>query len=242
MRNSPARSQPTSSGVINLPGCHIVELSHVLVPFEEEYKTEVRNRSVPDLQPYYRDKVAPEAWYIMSEVEFWSHTGTHMEAPFHYIQDGIDISQLPLDRLVGEALVIDFTDKGFGEEITRSELEERGADVRDGDIVFIRTGLSRNYRTELSHDRPYLAEEAVEWLVERRIGCLGIDASGIENRTLPRQPNHQLLLSNGIPLIEHLTNLDQLRQRRFFVVAVPWRVRGLEAAPVSVVAIELARA
>src|SRR5690606_14599249 len=104
--------------------------------------------------------------------------------------------------------------------------------------VFLRSGLSVNYRTPRSHDRPYLTLEAIQWLVDREIACLGVDCSGIEKRGGAHHPNHELLLSNGIPLIEHLANLEQLRTRRFYVVAVPWRVRGLEASPVSVVAFE----
>ena len=61
---------------------------------------------------------------------------------------------------------------------------------------------------------------------------------GIEKRDEPTQPSHETLFKHGIPLIEHLAHLEQLTKTRFFVVAVPWRVHGLEASPVSVVAFE----
>jgi arylformamidase len=83
-----------------------------------------------------------------------------------------------------------------------------------------------------------LTGSAVEWLVEREISCLGLDCSGIEVRGQPHQPNHALLFANGIPLIEHLVNLDQLWSNRFIVVAVPLRITGLDASPVSVIALE----
>jgi arylformamidase len=215
-----------------------VELSHHLFPGQEEYQLEVQNRYVEELQPEYKDKRPPGQWYIMSEVQLWSHVGTHMEAPYHYLKEGSDIAQVPLARVVGECILIDFSDKAIREPISEAELQERGADIREGDMVFVRTGLSHNYRTPHSHDRPYFSEAAIRWLVERKIACLGVDCSGIEERTQPRQPNHRMLFTHGIPLIEHLTNLDQLRSRRFFVVAAPWRVHGLEASPVSVVAFE----
>ena len=173
----------------------------------------------------------------MSEVFLWSHVGTHIEAPFHYFKDGTDVAGLALERVVGECVLLDFTDKGVGEEIGRAEIEERATAVRPGDIVFVRTD-SGHYRTEQSHSRPYFAEDAIGWLVEREISCLGVDCSGIERRGVARQPNHVRLFRNEIPLIEHLAHLDRLRTMRFFVVAVPWRVRGLEACPVSVIAFE----
>lgn len=214
-----------------------VELSHVLVPGEEEYKLEVENHLVEELLPDYAGLRPPTADYIMSDVSMWSHVGTHLEAPYHYFRDRDDVSQIPLGSVVGECSLIQFTDRGPGEPITKTDLEERGGDVRPGDIAFVRTDQG-NYRTPQSHDRPYFTEEAIAWLVAKGIRCLGVDCSGIEQRGMHGQPNHVQLFEHGIPLIEHLAGLDRLQSTRFFVVAVPWRVRGLDASPVSVVAFE----
>ncbi len=214
----------------------IVELSHYLHPGQEEYQLEVENHYVEDLLPEYERP--PDAWYIMSEVRMWSHVGTHIESPFHYLRDGEDVAHIPLERVVGAGIVLDFADKGVGAPITLEDMERRGQDIQEGDILFIRTGLSHNYRTPRSHDRPYFTIEAIRWLVDRGISCLGVDCSGIEKRDEPTQPCHEMLFQHGIPLIEHLAHLEQLSKRRFFVVAVPWRVHGLEASPLSVIAFE----
>lgn len=220
-------------------GYRVIELSHDLYAGEEEYGFEAQTRPVRELLPFYADKVPPNQWYVMSQLQLGSHTGTHMEAPYHYIQDGGDIASVPLSRIVGECVLLDFTDKGLGEPITDSDLKERGADIRAGDIVFVHTAFAHFYRTERSHDRPYFSEDAIRWLVEeKKIACLGVDCSGIENRNEPRQPNHYMLFKHGIPLIEHLINLDKLRTRRFFVVAVPLRLHGVEACPLAVIAFE----
>lgn len=219
-----------------MDGYRIVELSHDLLPGQEEYQLEVQNHYVDDLLPEY-DR-PPDAWYVMSTVQMWSHVGTHMESPFHYLKDGQDCAAIPLQRVVGEGVLVDFTDKTIGEPITVEDLEERGRDIRSGDIVFVHTGLSHNYRTIRSHDRPYFPPESIQWLADRGISCLGVDCSGIEKRHEPAQPSHELLFQHGIPLIEHLANLEQLTQKRFYVLAVPWRVHGLEASPVSVIAFE----
>ena len=224
--------------VVNLRGARIVELSHALVPGEEEYRLEVTNRYVEEFLPFYSGKRPTDAWYIMSEISLWSHVGTHMESPFHYLRDGVDIAGVALDRVVGMCQVVDFTDKAAGEPIAEQELRDRGEAVQVGDIVFVRTD-SGHYRTPESHERPYFTEGAIRWLAEdRRIRLMGVDCSGIDDRTQSAQPDHKMLFSHGIPLIEHLAHLDQLKTDRFFVVAVPWRVAGLEASPVSVVAFE----
>ena len=214
----------------------VLELSHHLCPGREEYQLEVDNRYVEELLPEYERP--PDAWYIMSEVDMWSHVGTHMESPFHYLGDGEDVADIPLERVVGEGVLVDFADRGIGVPITLEDMEDRGQDIRKDDILFIRTGLSHNYRTPRSHDRPYFTVEAIRWLVEKGISCMGVDCSGIEKRDEPTQPCHEMLFRHGIPLIEHLAHLEQLTKRRFFVVAVPWRVHGLEASPVSVIAFE----
>ena len=217
----------------------VIELSFDLFPGQEEYTLAVKNKAVREMLPYYEDKVPKDEWYVMSEVFLWSHVGTHIEVPLHHIENGMDCADLPLDRVVGEACLVDFTNKSLFEAITKEEIVKRGSHIREGDIVFIRTGLDSFYRTPRSHDRPYLETDAVAWLVENnKIACLGVDCSGIEKRNEPEQPNHKLLFRNGIPLIEHLAHLDQLTQERFYIIAVPLRIHGLDACPVSVIAIE----
>ncbi|MEW5958685.1 MAG: cyclase family protein, partial [Chloroflexota bacterium] len=106
--------------------------------------------------------------------------------------------------------------------------------------VLIMTGRHTQYRSPHSHDRPYMAEEAVRWLVEdRKINCLGTDSSGFEVRLgEDRYVNHRLLNQAGIPVIECLTNLVELRRQRVFLIALPWPVVGLDACPVRAIAIE----
>lgn len=214
----------------------IVDLSHTLLPGKEEYKLEVKNKFVEEFLPdHFRPK---ESWYIMSEVFMWSHVGTHLEAPYHYLRGGKDVSQISMERVMGEAVILDFSHKETNEPITKEELEEKGADIKEGDIIILKTGLDRFYRTSKAHDRPYLTLQATSWLVEKKISCLATDASGFEVRGVHDQPNHKLLFKNDIPVIEHLTNLDKLTRKRIFLIALPWKVKGLDSSPVRVIAIE----
>ena len=220
------------------PNMRVIELSHHLYPGQEEYHLSAETAMVEDFLPDYQGKRPYGQWYIMTKLNLWSHVGTHMEAPFHYQEDGLDIAGVPLKQVVGACVLVDFSDKGVAEPIPLTELQTRCHNLKHGDILFVRTGLDHHYRTALSHDRPYFTEDAIRWLAEdKQISCLGVDCSGIEERTQPRQPNHKKLFEHGIPLIEHLANLDQIDVERFFVVAVPLRLHGVDASPLSVIAL-----
>jgi len=214
----------------------IVDLSQLILSGQEEYKLELRTHMVDELLPsYHRPR---GQWYVMTEVTLWSHVGTHIEAPLHYIEGGSDVADLPLEQLIGPAIVVDFTHKRANEAITLEEMQAAG-DIRVGDMVLIKTGCDRLYRTPRAHDRPYLTTEATLWLAEdRRIALLGTDASGFEVCGIETQPNHQILFKHGIPVVEHLTNLDALLSDRVTLIVLPWKVRGLDSCPVRVVAIE----
>lgn len=214
----------------------VIDLTHRLLPGEEEYGLEIQTHRVQDLYPQYHS--GPEDHYVMTTIRMSPHIGTHIEAPSHLILGGTDVSQLPLDHLVGDALIMDFADKGDDEAITLSDVQAQAGDLKPGDMVLLRTGRSVFYRTERAHSRPYVEHEAVEWLVSQGIACLGTDASGIEQHGAERQINHLCLFEHGIPLIEFLNNLDRIHSRRVTLCVLPWNLAGAEASPVRAVAIE----
>jgi len=213
---------------VNIPKGRIVDLTHVLQPFKEQYTLELAQRG---------KRQGPEG-DIMSLVYMWSHVGTHVEAPLHFLTDGGDTASLPIEKLMGPAIVLDFRHKGINEAISLAEIQAAG-DIQVGDRVLTMTGRHTQYRTPQSHDRPYITEEAVRWLVEdRKINCLGTDSSGFEVRGVSHHPDHRLLNNAGIPVLECLNNLVELRQQRVFLIALPWPVIGLDACPVRAIAIE----
>lgn len=211
-----------------IPKGRIVDLTHVLQPGKEQYTLEVARKN---------ERHGAEG-DIMSVVYFWSHVGTHVEAPLHFLADGADTAGLPLDKLIGPAIVLDFRSKQVNEPITLAEMQAAGQ-IGVGDRVLTMTGRHTQYRTPASHDRPYITEEAMRWLVEdRQIACLGTDSSGFEVRGVTHYPNHRLLNRAGVPVIECLTNLVELRTQRVFLIALPIPVVGLDASPVRAIAIE----
>jgi len=213
---------------MRIPKGRVVDLTHVLLPGKEQYTLEVARRN----ERHGREGD------IMSVVYMWSHVGTHVEAPLHFLSDGADTASIPIERLMGPAIVLDFRHKQVNEAITLEEVRSAG-DVREGDRVLIMTGRHGQYRTPQSHDRPYLSEEAAMWLVhDRQINCLGTDSSGYEVRGVDHYPNHRLFNEAGVPVIECLCNLVELRRQRVFLIALPLPVVGLDASPVRAIAIE----
>jgi arylformamidase len=211
-----------------IPKGRMVDLTHVLQPGKEQYTLEVARKN---------ERHGAEG-DIMSVVYMWSHVGTHVEAPLHFLSNGADTASIPLDRLIGPAIVLDFRNKEVNEPISLTEMQASG-DIQVGDRVLTMTGRHTQYRTPHSHDRPFITEEAMRWLVEdRKIACLGTDSSGFEVRGVSHYPNHRLLNNAGIPALECLTNLVELRTQRVFLIALPIPVLGLDASPVRAIAIE----
>lgn len=214
----------------------VIDLSHGLVAGKERFKLEVKKFSVDE---YIKEYNVPEGeWYIMEEIEICTHTGTHVESPYHAMKDGNDVVNIDIKRFIGEAAVVDFSDKKYNEAITKAEIIEKSKHIKPYDIVLIRTGLSKFYGTP-EYKRPYIEEDVIEWLIEMNINCLGIDCSGIENRAIDsHQVNHKKLFKNGIPLIEDMNNLTEIKGDRVFFMAMPLPIKGLDASQLRPLAIE----
>jgi len=223
----------------------IVELSHRLVPGQEEFSLEIETFNTDEVMAgtdrahEMRIQRREDIWYILQEVKIGSHVGTHVEFPYHHLKDGKSAADYPLDRLVGDAVLLDFSHKKAGEEITRQEVIGLGVEIRPGDIVLIRTDMHKLWKTPRAHDRPVLSIEAARYLVEEiGIHCIGTDATGLEVRGRDDQPVHEILFTHDVAMVESLTNLDKLRSTRFQIIMLPLMVEGLDACPVRAVAWE----
>lgn len=209
----------------------VIDLTHALLPGQEQYTVELKQRGV------LRDTPTSD---IMHDVYMWSHSGTHVEVSLHFYAGGKDTSDFPPEQFVGNAMLLDFRHKQVNEAITLADIRAAG-DVQPGDIVILWEGREHQYRTTASHQRPYLDEDAAEWLaLDRKIKVLGTDASGFEVRGRNDHPNHHLFFKPGvdIPVIECLRNLALIPQQRFFFVGMPIPCKGLDASPIRAVALD----
>jgi arylformamidase len=215
----------------------IVDLSHKLYPGKEEYHLDLETHFTDELYPQYkRDE---NVWYILQSIHMSSHCGTHIEFPYHHKKDGMDAGNFPLERLIGDGVLLDFSHKKPFEAVALDELKFYDNKIHEGDMLLFYFDCAKYYRTERSHDRPYITQEGVSWLaLEKKIGLIGSDASGIEVKDIPNQPNHQMLMDNEIPIIEAAANLDKLNAERFTLVVLPLCVEGLDSCPIRLIAIE----
>jgi arylformamidase len=151
----------------------IIDLTHTMIPGEEQYTVELKQRN---------ERTTPSG-DIMKDVYMWSHSGTHVEVSLHFYENGKDTADFPPETFVGPAIRLDFRHKATNEPITLADFQQAG-DIREGDIVILWEGREHQYRTPQSHDRPYVTEEAARWLaLEKKIKLLGTDSSGFEVRS-----------------------------------------------------------
>ena len=134
-------------------------------------------------------------WYILQDIEMSSHCGTHVEFPYHHNRHGLDAGSFPLERLIGDAVLLDFTHKQPGETVTLEELQSREGKIRVGDMVLFNFNCARFYRTPQSHDRPAdrprcdsLAGRGEEDQSDR-IGCVGHRGQGSAQSAQPPVPD-----------------------------------------------------
>ena len=218
----------------------IIDLSRELIPDKERFKLSIKT--------FFADEYIPEGierekddWYIMQEITACSHIGTHIESPFHHIKEGKDCSGIPLEKVVGKAVILDFSYKKPEEPIELEEVEKKEKLIKKGDIILLKEGWSKYYNTDMYKRRPYLTFEATKYLVGKGIKCIGVDSSGIENNEDIGQPVHRLFFEHEIPIIEDLQNLESIKNERVFLIALPWRVKELDSSPARVIAFEKLR-
>jgi kynurenine formamidase len=177
-------------------------------------------------------KRPPGEWYVMSDVELMNHVGTHIETPFHCLKEGADLAQVPVEQLCGPAVILDLRDAEAEFGVTLEQVQsaaQKAGGVHAGDIAFGQMGKTQ-----------YFSTEGLQWLVDQGIKLMGVDSGGVElsHDTTHANVNHLILFRAGIPLIENLGHLDRLTQSRVQVYALPVPVKGLDAFPLRVIAIE----
>ena len=180
---------------------------------------------------------------LMHNIVMESHISTHVEAPSHFIpalygRSAEDVSEVALHKFFGVGVLVNCKEMAPRTEIGPAILDRFG--IREGDIVLV--GNSP-HKTE---NRPWLAVDGVEYLVQKKIKMIGFDDSvyverpEVSRKYLDKYVVHDLMLSNGIPIIEQLAHLGDLAKERFLFFGFPARMGGLESFPIRAVAIEMA--
>lgn len=182
-----------------------------------------------------RSRYAEGTTFHIGRVDMIGNSGTYVDAPFHRFDGRADIASLPIASLANLSSVVVRMTGRTGRAIDRSAFE--GMNLK-GKAVLIHTGWSVHWKTpQYAIDHPFLTAEAARLLVNLGIVLVGIDTLNIDDANDGRRPAHTTLLDSGIPIIEHMTALDQLPDSGFRLFAVPPPVRGLGSFPVRAFAI-----
>lgn len=174
--------------------------------------------------------------FLISRIDLIGNTGTYLDTPFHRYADGVDASDIPLERLVHlPGVVIAATERDGRPVVDEAHLE--GLEVAGG-AVLVASGWDRRWKTEAYAERgPYLTAAAAERLKEAGALLVGIDGMNVDNMEDRSRPVHSILLRAGIPILENLCNLDRLPAGGFFLHAAPVAVKGAAAFPVRAYAL-----
>ena len=180
-----------------------------------------------------RATYAPGTEFNIGRISMVANTGTYLDTPFHRYAEGWDLSALPLERVADVPGVVVAS---AGPEIGPEAFE--GLDL-SGRAVLVRTGWSRHWGTEQygDLDHPFLSPAAVGLLIEREPAVVGIDSVNIDDTRTGERPAHTGLLAAGIPVVEHLTGLDDLPSDGFEFFAVPVKIEGMGTFPVRAFAL-----
>jgi arylformamidase len=209
----------------------LVDLNHPIVAGMTTYP----GLPVPAIRPVLRredseGRYAAGVTFAIDVIELCGNTGTYMDSPFHRYADGSDLAGLPLDRLFDvPAVRVDVTGS---RSLAIGARELLPFDLA-GRAVLVHTGFARHWGTDAYlRENPYLAPDAVAHLVHEGAALVGIDSLNIDSTADPQRPAHSELLRAGIPIVEHLTGLEQVPVDGATFTAVPAPVVGTGTFPV----------
>jgi kynurenine formamidase len=236
------------------PSGHIVDLTYafdansVYWPTAEQFKLETDFEGMTDKGYFY-------SAYRYSAAE---HGGTHLDSPVHFAKGHYTVDQLPLEQLMGSAIVIDVTSQcatnpDYLVSVTDFEnWEKRNGKIPAGTIVLLRTGFGKFYPDRKKYlgteERgaeavaklhfPGLDPAAARWITtSRSIKAIGLDTASIDYGQSTLFESHRALFEKNVPAFENVANLDQLPAKGFSVIALPMKIKGGSGGPLRIIAV-----
>lgn len=185
------------------------------------------------------------------------HGGTHLDAPVHFAEGRQSMEQIPLDRLTGQAVVVNVSEKALQDKdylISTADLqawEAEHGNIPEDAILLLRTGYGKFWPNKVDYmgtdevgpeavaklHFPGLAPDAATWLTtERKIKAIGLDTPSIDYGQSTLFESHQILFQSNIPAFENVAHLDQLPVSGSYVVALPMKIKGGSGGPLRIVA------
>ena len=209
-----------------------VDLSH---PISNEMTTYPSDPNVTIV----REKEIDKDRTLLHRFTMGTHTGTHLDAPHHFLEKGAKIHEISLKKLVSEAVLIK-SKKNGGEPITKADVQkfEKKHGKIDGfsSVIFL-TGWQKNLQKKYYFtSNPGLAVSAAKYLASKKINLVGIDSPSIDVGTDSKFSVHQIFAKKGMLIVENLANLDKIKSSTFHLVVLPLKLKNATGSPVRAVA------
>jgi arylformamidase len=187
----------------------------------------------PEIDIALQQAIAKGASANVSTIRFGSHTGTHADASRHFFDDGQTVDKIPLDRLIGPALLLGFSDEV--RSVGAAELREH--DLKNHKRILLRTRNSALLsRKEFVNDYTYLAPDGAQYLVDKGVELVGIDYLSIEQFHSGHHLTHRTLLERSVVIVEGL-DLSVPPSGEYQFICLPLRIEGCDGAPARAVLI-----
>jgi Predicted metal-dependent hydrolase len=182
----------------------------------------------------------------VTRITIGSHTGTHIDAQKHFIDNGLGVDKEPLNKFIGEVVILDISKKvGIGQGIKDYDLDDSSITKigMRNDILLLYTGTSDKWRIKdesIKNNFTYLEPSAAQWIVDHNIKCVGIDTFSIEKYGFKEGLAHKKLLSNRVGIIENLSsNLKKFIGKRMFLVCLPLLLEDIDGSPARTILFDL---
>ncbi len=182
--------------------------------------------------------------FNLLDVHIGSQSGTHVDAPYHFEEQAPRIDEVPLERFLGPAVVVDASGVGPRGRVTWEHVAPVADRLGEGVVVLLHTGWSRHYGTAAYFDNPFLDAEACRRILESGVRTICIDAINLDETPDDEHPGegfpvHHLIARAGGVIGENLRRLEEVDWADPFVMCLPIALEAADGAPVRAVAVEL---
>ncbi|MHB1254041.1 MAG: cyclase family protein [Candidatus Humimicrobiaceae bacterium] len=174
--------------------------------------------------------------YNVLNICMGTHSGTHVDAPLHLIDNSAAINDISPEIFLGKAVFVEIL-KSKNEAVSLQELKK--FEIEEDEIFIVRTGWEDNkYKESYFTDFPYFSSDCAEYIISKKIKMIGTDMPSVDG---PNQNAsfHKKILNEGIPIVEGLINLAQVAGRIMMFCALPLNIKNSDGSPVRAVAFEL---
>lgn len=170
-----------------------------------------------------------------------SHTGTHLDAPFHFVEKGRKIHEISSSRLISDAILIRL-EKGRNRSITKKDIvnfEKKWGEIKENSTVIFSTGWQKNIQKKYYFlNNPGLSDSAAKYLISKKPNLVGIDSPSIDLGKNSKFSVHHILAKNNVLILENLCNLEKISGINFRLIVLPLKLKDATGSPVRAVAIQ----